>query len=288
MEGSNGVTAAATPSRMLEGKLAVISGAARAIARNLASKGCSLILNYRSTTSDQLAAALAAELHAEHQVRCVPVRADITSEADCAALIDAAKEAFRGPDEERFQIDIVINNAGIGSLSPLGSIRPDHFHEIMATNVLGAILLTQACLPYLPHDRSGRIVNVSSIGSFIGMPCMGVYAASKGALESMTKVWAAELAERATVNAITPGPIMTDLFLGLTLETKKTLAQWNPLTPLSRVNDSDTAEAKKLAEEVGGGRAAYDWEVAGTVGMLCSPDCRWTTGSVVSANGGLR
>lgn len=217
----------------------------------------------------------------------MPVRADITSEADCAALIDAAKEAFQGPDQ-KFQIDIIINNAGVGSLAPLGSIRPDHFHEHMTTNVLGPILLTQACLPYLPHDRSGRIVNVSSIGSFIGLPTQGVYAASKGALESITKVWAAELAERATVNAINPGPIMTELYMCQTLETKKLLARWNPITPLSQVNESDTEEVKKLAEEIGGGRAAYDWEVAGTVGMLCSPDCRWTTGSVVSSNGGLR
>lgn len=145
----------------------------------------------------------------------------------------------------------------------------------------------QACLPYLPYDRFGRIVNISSIGSSVSEPAQTVYAASKGALEAMTRVWARELAERATVNVINPGPIMTDMYLRQPLEIKKALALWNPVTPLSKVNDFDSEEMKRMAEELGG-RAAYDWEVAGTVGMLCSPDARWTTGSVVSANGGQR
>lgn len=114
-----------------------------------------------------------------------------------------------------------------------------------------------------------------------------VYAASKGGLEAMTRVWARELAERATVNVVNPGPVMTDMYLSQPMEIKKALALWNPVTPLSKVNEYDSPEVQEMGRELGG-RAAYDWEVAGTVGMLCTPDGRWTTGSIVCANGGLR
>lgn len=255
------------------------------MARHLAAKGCSLILNYKSAASSELATALAQELHECYNVQALPVRADITTEAGCSALIAAVKGAFSGANG--FRIDIVINNAAVAILAPLGAIRVEDFHEVQTTNVLGPILLMQACLPYLPHDRSGRIVNVSSIGSSVGEPLQTVYAGSKGALEAMTRVWARELAERATVNAINPGPVMTDMYLSQPLEVKKVLARWNPVTPLSQVTELDPPDIQELGRSLGG-RAAYDWEVAGTVGMLCSPDARWTTGSIISANGGLR
>ncbi|KAH8820757.1 hypothetical protein F5884DRAFT_816469 [Xylogone sp. PMI_703] len=273
------------------GKLAIVTGGARgigaAIAENLAQKGCSTVLIYKSSSSDTLAASLASRLESQYSVRSIPIREDITTEEGCSALIQKIKAVFQPTGTGRFQIDIVINNAAIAILAPLGSVQVTDFYKVQKTNVLGPILIMQACLPYLPHDRSGRIVNISSIGSSVGEANQTVYAASKGGLEAMTRVWARELAERATVNIINPGPVMTDMYLKQPTEIKKTLALWNPVTPLSKINDLDTDEVKRMGEELGG-RAAYDWEVAGTVGMLCSPDARWTTGSVISANGGLR
>lgn len=212
---------------------------------------------------------------------------DITEEKGCAALVDTVRKRFSDPETGRFRIDIIINNAAIAILAPLGSIKVDDFYRVQTTNMLGPILLMQACLPYLPHDRSGRVVNISSIGSSVGEPLQTIYAASKGGLEAMTRVWARELAERATVNVINPGPVMTDMYLRQPIDVKKSLALWNPVTPLSKVNEHDSADVQDMGRELGG-RAAYDWEVAGVVGMLCTPDARWTTGSIISANGGLR
>ncbi|KAL1853300.1 hypothetical protein Plec18167_005610 [Paecilomyces lecythidis] len=277
--------------RVLEGKLAIVTGGVRgigaAISRNLASKGCSIVLNYKTPVSHSLAAALVSELESEYNVRSLGVMEDITEEKGCAALVDTVRKRFAGPKNGRFQIDIIINNAAIAILAPLGSIKVDDFYRVQTTNMLGPILLMQACLPYLPHDRSGRVVNISSIGSSVGEPLQTIYAASKGGLEAMTRVWARELAERATVNVINPGPVMTDMYLRQPIDVKKSLALWNPVTPLSKVNEHDSADVQDMGRELGG-RAAYDWEVAGVVGMLCTPDARWTTGSVISANGGLR
>lgn len=278
-------------SRVLEGKLAIVTGGARgigaAIARNLAEKGSSVILNYKSTDSDSMANALAGELERHHAVKSIPIRADISIESGCAALIAAAKVAFCTAEKPELLVDIVVNNAAIAILSPLGKIKAEDFYAVQTTNVLGPILLMQACLPYLPHDRSGRIVNVSSIGSSVGEPLQTVYAASKGALEAMTRVWARELADRATVNVVNPGPVMTDMYLQQPIEVKKALALWNPVTPLSKVSVRDPPNVQEMGQLLGG-RAAYDWEVAGTVGMLCTPDAGWTTGSIICANGGLR
>lgn len=246
-----------------------------------------MILNYKSSDSDSLASTLASELENNYGIRSTPVRADISTESGCQALIEAAKFGFCTKEKPELVIDIIINNAAIAILAPLGEITVADFHAVQTTNVLGPILLMQACLPYLPHDRSGRIVNISSIGSSVGEPLQTVYAASKGALEAMTRVWARELAERATVNVVNPGPVMTDMYLKQPIEVKKALALWNPVTPLSKVNVRDPPEVQEMGQLLGG-RAAYDWEVAGTVGMLCSSDAGWTTGSIICANGGLR
>jgi 3-oxoacyl-[acyl-carrier protein] reductase len=155
-------------------------------------------------------------------------------------------------------------------------------------NVLGPLLLMQAALPYLPHDRTGRIVNVSSVSSSEGFVGQSVYGGTKAALEAMTRTWARELAERATVNAINPGPVATDMWGTTTPEFKKALKPFIMQTPGSAIRpEIDDAEFVKDAENAGG-RPAYLEEIAGVVGMLCTPDSVWCTGQVVCANGGMR
>lgn len=244
------------------------------------------MINYVSVASDERASELAKELEKTHSIKAVAIRADIATEDGCAKLIKDAKEHLTNPKTDSLQIDILVHNAGLVSLAPLGSVKVEDFHTIYATNVLGPILLTQAALPYLPHDRSGRIVMMSSVGSKIGTPDNTIYAGSKSALEGMTRVWARELAERATVNAINPGPVMTDMYLAAPEDIRVKLSLWNPVTPLVAVRDEDSEVAKQLGARLGG-RAAYDWEVAGMVATLCSPEAGWCTGSVVSANGGM-
>lgn len=168
----------------------------------------------------------------------------------------------------------------------IGDITPEEFLEVYQTNVLGPIHMVQACLPHLPWDRSGRIVNVSSVGSTLGLPEQTLYAGSKGALEAMTRVWARELSKRATVNVINPGPVVSDIYHGIPEYVREDLGKWNRIAPLAQ--DFTAQELEEQPWIKYGGRPAYPTEVAGVVAMLCSEDAGWTTGSLISANGGMR
>ncbi|KAB2578928.1 Short chain dehydrogenase [Lasiodiplodia theobromae] len=285
-------TPAAAPlvARPLEGKLGIISGGSRgigaAVARSLAAKGCSLVLNHTSAASEGRAAALAQELRDAHGVAATAVRADISEESGCAAIIDAARSIFKGGDKLR--IDVLINNAAVQTKAYLGEIKPEEFWNIYKINVLGTVLLTQAVLPFLPWDRSGRIVNMSSVTNSNGMAGYSIYGGTKGAVESMTRVWARELAERATVNTVNIGPTMTDMYQDIPVEVlADVLKSWFPTAPLSAVREQDSERAKYFAKELGG-RPGYPEEVAGVVTMLCLPESGWSTGGLIDANGGGR
>ena len=263
-------------------------GIGAAIAQNLASKGCSLVLNYTSSSSTEKTTSLATSLQSKHSINALAVQADIGNPSGPAHIISTAKNNFSHPKTGKFQIDIIINNAGISINSPLEDIRIEDFHQTYAVNVLGPTLLLQAALPYLPHDRSGRIVNLSSVSSSLGLHAQTVYGGSKAALEAMTRTWARELSERATVNAVNPGPVATDMYGGTTEEFQRQMKPWIQNAPLQRVREGIDDDVYVKDAEKAGGRPAYDHEIAGVVGMLCSEDGGWCTGSVVCANGGLR
>ncbi|KAI4597760.1 hypothetical protein KJ359_004036 [Pestalotiopsis sp. 9143b] len=276
--------------RVHEGKLAIVTGSARsigaAIAQDLASRGSNVIIDYVTESSDGPARDLAHKLEQDYNVKAIPVRADISKKDQCDLIIAAAKEHFTNPETGKVQIDILIHNAAILYLGGLEEVVEEEFHHIYAVNVLGPTLLTAACLPYLPTDRSGRIVMMSSINPKVGTPYTSLYSGTKAALEAMARVWCRELAERATVNTINPGPVMTDMYLSASEDIKKTLALWNPLTPLAPIRESDSAEVQELGKRLGG-RGAYAHEIAQMVATLCSPDSGWCTGSLISCNGGL-
>ncbi|XXG99654.1 hypothetical protein Hte_005995 [Hypoxylon texense] len=276
--------------RVHENKLAIVTGSARsigaAIVRNLASKGCNIIVNHVSAASDDAAANLCRELETDHGVRTIWVRADVSKKDECAKIVGAAKAKFTDPATGKFQVDILVHNAAILHLGPLESVAEADFQRIYAVNVLGPTLLTAACLPHLPTDRSGRIVLLSSINPKVGTPHTSLYSGTKGALEAQARVWCRELAERCTVNTVNPGPVMTDMYLSAPGDIKAKLARWNPVTPLAAVRPDDGAEVREMGERFGG-RAAYDHEIAGMVAVVCSPESGWMTGSLVSANGGL-
>ncbi|KAI1652444.1 NAD(P)-binding protein [Daldinia decipiens] len=276
--------------RVHEGKLALVTGSARsigaAIVRNLASKGCNIIVNHATETSDKAAADLCSELHTAHGVKAIWIRANVSNKEDCNKIVEAAKTHFTSPQTGKMQLDILIHNAAIGYIGSLEDVTEADFYKMYSVNVLGPILLTQVFVPYLPTDRSGRIVMMSSINSKIGPVATTIYSGTKGALEATARVMSRELAERVTVNTINPGPVMTDMYLTAPEEIKQTLALWNPVTPLAPVRPTDTPDVQELGKKLGG-RAAYDYEIAGIVSMLCSPESGWCTGSLISANGGL-
>jgi len=118
--------------------------------------------------------------------------------------VDATLKAF-GP-----HIDILVNNAGIISDKYAQDITAEHFDEVMHTNVRAPLFMLQAVLPHL--RRPGRIINLSSVGARQGYPSVGVYSASKAALEGFTRNWAAELGkDGTTVNAVNPGPVKSEM-----------------------------------------------------------------------------
>ena len=103
----------------------------------------------------------------------------------------------------------------------------------------------------------------------------------------MTRTWARELCERATINAINPGPVATEMWDFVGEGFQRSLAPWTLHTPLAKVRDGLDAQDLVTNSEIAGGRPAYESEIAGIVGMLCTPEAGWCTGSVICANGGM-
>lgn len=241
------------------------------------------MVNYTSESSDILAKELCDELEDKHHVKAVPCRADVSSLEACNKILSVCKEHFGG---ENLKVSILVHNAAALFVGPVESVTPDDFDRNYRVNVLGPALLTGACKPYLPTDRSGRIIMMSSINPKVGTPQTTLYSGAKAALEAMARVWCRELSERCTVNSINPGPVMTSMYMTAPDDIKQQLGLWNPLTPLVAVRDSDGPEVQELGKKFGG-RAAYPEEISDLVSMICSPESGWMTGSVVSANGGL-
>ncbi|KAI0483915.1 NAD(P)-binding protein [Xylariaceae sp. FL0804] len=284
--------------RPLDGKLAIISGASRgiggAVAENLASKGCNLVVHYNSDLSRPDADKLAGRLSKEHGIRAEVIQADFGTDDGPSTLVDRAREAFAADEQQqqkspaaRFQVDILINNAGMVHNAVLGEITAADFFRVYRLNALAPLLLMQAVMPHLPTDRSGRVVNVSSVSSQTGFPDQSIYGGTKAALESCTRSWARQLVEHATVNAINPGPVKTEMWDSLTDEFRHNMHHYIKLTPGMQVRGDDD-EATRKAGQLLGGRPAMPAEIAGIVGMLCSAESAWCTGQVICANGGLR
>ncbi|MBE7179644.1 MAG: SDR family oxidoreductase [Terriglobus roseus] len=258
------------------------------ICRNLASKGCSLVMNYTSDSSQERTEALSQELQSEYGIQTAIVQADMGSVNGPSHVVATAKNHFSHPKTGSFTLHIIINNAGVSVNRPLGKCDADDFAYQYNVNVRGPLLLVQAALPYLPTDRSGRIVNLSSVSSSMGFPGQTVYGGTKAALDSMTRTWARELAEHCTVNAVNPGPVEGDMYAATSDEFKRGLQPYISTAPLMAVRKGVDDDQLIKDAEISGGRPAYFHEIAGVVGMLCTPDSAWCTGSVICANGGFR
>jgi NAD(P)-dependent dehydrogenase (short-subunit alcohol dehydrogenase family) len=245
-------------------------------------------LNYTSASSADSTEKLAASLENQHGIKTVVVQADLGSETGPAHIVEIARNNFSHPKTGKFQLDIIINNAGVSHGNKIETCNAEDFAFQYNVNVRGPLFLLKAALPYLPTDRSGRIVNLSSVSSSLGFIGQSVYGGTKAALESMTRTWARELAERATVNCVNPGPVRTDMYATTTPEFQKNIKPFIEQSPLMRerkgIDGDDIVEAAKAD----GGRGAYAFEIAGVVGMLCSAESGWSTGSVVNANGGMK
>ena len=243
----------------LKGKVAVVTGAARgigaAIAERLARDGATVVVNYSKSEKD---ADAVVDRIRKAGGRASAHKADMSDPAQAKALIEAAFKEHR-------RLDILVNNAGVANFAPLEAIDADHVRAHFDLNVTGLIFATQAAAAHLPKE-GGRVINVGSSISTAALPGASVYAATKAALDALTRVWAMELGPKGvTVNSVAPGPIETDMFKAVI---NADMAQYLvSRTPLGRIGLPD--------------------DVAGLVAFLASSDGRWVTGEVIAVNGGF-
>lgn len=191
-------------------------------------------------------------------------------QADCAshdvpkAVIAAALREF-----DVSQVDILVNNAGLGSAATrIEDVTVEEYERCMALNVRAVIFMTQAFVAFA--NPGGRIVNLSSISARGGYATQGVYAASKAAVEGLTRVWATELGHKygITVNAVNPGPVDTDMYRAAGETHLARMEEQNRKTPAAP-------------------RAGTPSDVAEIVCFLCEERSRWVTGDIICANGGM-
>ncbi|KAJ9633789.1 hypothetical protein H2201_008912 [Coniosporium apollinis] len=252
------------PFPTLRGKVAIVTGGSRGIGKGialeLAARGANVLITYASANVQ--AEEVAREIRALG-VDCVAVAAAGSDRAAPKAIVEAAVENWG-------VIDIVVNNAAAGGEFGLLETTDVQFENQIAVNIRFPLFLIKEAVSRF--GRAPRIVNISSIYARSGHAGCLVYSACKGAIESATRSLARELGQRynATVNCVNPGPVNTDLW-AKAIATPEAYEAW-------KVAIKDTPAAPRVAE--------VD-DVAQIVAFLCEERSRWTTGSVVNANGGM-
>ncbi|MEV5548744.1 SDR family oxidoreductase [Streptomyces sp. NPDC052309] len=243
----------------LAGKTALITGSGavgglgHATARALAEEGADLVL---TGTDPERGAEVVDELLAGGDGSTGTVRFVAADLADPAAVHRLAEDAGA--------VDVLVNNAAVMAFGPTGGEDMVSYDAVFAVNVRAPFLLTALLAPRMAANGGGSIVNVSSTAAGLGMPGMAVYGASKAALESLTRTWAAEFASsNVRVNAVSPGP----------MHTSKVVAAMGPdmggmglTTALKRTSDPS--------------------EVAHVIAFLAGDRASYVTGAIVAADGG--
>jgi NAD(P)-dependent dehydrogenase (short-subunit alcohol dehydrogenase family) len=251
------MSSAAGSTARLEGKLAIITGAAGGIgaatARRFAAEGASLLL---TDAHEEGARQLARELGGD----AASLAHDVTSEQDWQAVAAAALEAHG-------RIDVLVNNAGVFLAAALQETSLADFRRVIEVNTVGVFLGMRAVAPAMTQQRAGSIINVSSVAGLGGSPYLTAYASSKWAVRGMTKVLARELAPFGIrVNSLHPGQIDTDMNARQREKTPELVDRLIRGIPLGRIG---TAE-----------------EVAHAAVYLASEESVYTTGSELVVDGG--
>jgi 3-oxoacyl-[acyl-carrier protein] reductase len=246
----------------LTGKVAIVTGASKgigaAIAKGLAASGAAVAVNY---ASDKEGADRAVAEIAANGGRAVAIQADMGKGADVRRLFEETKRALGQPS-------VLVNNAGVFKFEPVQDVTEAEFHRHFDTNVLGPLLAIQEALNYFPAE-GGSIVNISSIASESPVPNSSLYAATKGALDTLTLALAKELGPRnIRVNTIAPGYTDTE--------------------GNQRSGFVGSAEGQAMAAATPlGGRFGRPEEIAPAVVFLASDDAAWLTGERLNASGGV-
>ncbi|CAG7850541.1 Uncharacterized oxidoreductase MexAM1_META1p0182; AltName: Full=ORFC [Serendipita indica DSM 11827] len=243
----------------LSGKVALVTGSARgigaAIAVALAQQGAHVVINHVSSSSLSRAQEVARSIeNLGTGSRTLIVQADLASLDELNNLVKQTVDHFG-------RIDILVNNGAVAELAPLEEVTVDHYQRMYDVNVRAVIFLTKAVVAHM--KEGGNIINISSVSARIGEAGTTVYASTKAAVESVTRVLGIELRDRnIKVNAVSPGPVVTDTFKGLPEEAKASIRNSRPVAEPS--------------------------DIADVVVFLASPASRWITGSTLSASNGVK
>jgi NAD(P)-dependent dehydrogenase (short-subunit alcohol dehydrogenase family) len=238
-----------------EGRVALVTGAARGIGlaatKQFLASGCRVVMVDRDAKAlDEAASGLAGTLS-------LPL--DVSEPEDVEVIASKAIGAFG-------RIDHLINNAGVADFGPLEQTDFSRWRAVMATNLDGVFLMSQACLPALKESQ-GSIVNIASISGLRASTLRVAYGTSKAAVIHLTQQQAAELGEFGIrANCVAPGPVRTKL--AMAVHTPEIISAYHDAIPLNRYGSED--------------------EIAGVIVFLCSEAASYVTGQTLAADGGFQ
>jgi 3-oxoacyl-[acyl-carrier protein] reductase len=241
----------------LRGQVAIVTGASRgigrAIALQLAQIGANVVVNYASSSN---AAEEVVKIITDAGGNAIALQADVSKADQVEALVSTVMEKFG-------RVDILVNNAGITRDTLLLRMKPEDWQAVIDLNLTGVFLCTRAVSKIMLKQRSGRIINITSVAGQIGNPGQANYSAAKAGVIGFTKTIAKEFSSRGiTVNAVAPGFISTDMTNDLKSE------EILKFIPLSRYGQPE--------------------EVAGMVRFLAGdPAAAYITGQVMNVDGGM-
>jgi 3-oxoacyl-[acyl-carrier protein] reductase len=238
------------------GRVAIVTGGSRGIgaatAKHLASEGYALAIVYRASTRE--ADAVVDEIAAAGGL-AIAVQADVSNPEACRSAVAKVLERFG-------RLDVLVNNAGVFLQRQFQDVDPAFFDELFHTNVLGPLTLMQACYPHL--GQGGRVINVLSTLAIEPHPPQAIYGATKAALRALTQAYAKDFGRiGATVNAVAPGVILTDM-----------------------MKDAPPEALARVANETAAGRLGQAEDIAPIIAFLASPQSAWLNGRMLAADGG--
>ncbi len=245
----------------LKGKVAIVTGGnagiGEAVAKRFAAEGASVtITGRRQAELDRVAAAIR-----QHTDKVLPISGSVTDEAHVQEVVRATVDRFG-------RIDIVVNNAGIGDFGTrLHEIDDERWRTVLDVNLTGVFRVTRAAIPHMLKQKSGAIVNVSSVASLVGIPGLPAYAASKGALDALTRSVAIDYAQDG-IRCNVVNPALVD-------------------TPMAAPLMANPAMLQAILSQYAIRRAGTPEEVASLVLYLASDEAAWVTGGTFTIDGGM-
>ena len=250
----------------LKGKVAIVTGSASGIgasvALGLAQRGCHVVVNYSKNDKDAKAVG---EQIKESGAHALVVQGDVARDEDCRKLAGAALDLWG-------RIDILVNNAGttkFAAHTDLGALMAEDWQTIYGVNVIGPFQMMRACADALKAHGDGAVVNVSSVAGVMGVGSSIAYAASKGALNTLTLSLARAFAPEIRVNAVCPGYVATPWFSGR----------------FGEANADRIAQQQAAANPLK--RVAYADDIAETVMFLAGPGSKNISGEMILVDSGM-